>query len=441
MKLSDRLNKLSDEAVGNLILLVTMITGCISTLIGLILAELNIFSLGEGVTGVTTVILVVLFVLLGAVILGIASTGGKFLSQKWLKFYLLAIMYIWLTINCSILYFHETMLLLLPLFISRCYNIPKINRFCAFTSITLIIATPYIAYSIGGMDVTFLEWYIETLDPSKRFPEFDTVWATHKFRDTPVYIQFLLWIVLPRFLISSCLIVISVLGNYAARKSNRRNIAEITNLQDSVIYSMSDIMENRDASTGGHVKRTQDGVRILVSHIRNEVDRPDKYWDDLIKSASLHDLGKISIADKILNKPGSLDKEEFDSIKTHPEKSKEIIDKVFEKINDTGLLEVAQNVALYHHEKYNGEGYPKGLSGEDIPLEARIMAIADVYDALVSERCYKKPYSFEEAYKIMKDSMGSHFDPLLWPFFDEAVPELEAYYSEIVNTTQQAEIH
>lgn len=152
------------------------------------------------------------------------------------------------------------------------------------------------------------------------------------------------------------------------------------------------MVENRDNSTGGHIKRTSEVVEILIQTIKenNLLDLSDEFCNDMIKAAPMHDLGKIAIEDSILQKPGKFTDEEFNIMKTHSEKSAEIIENILRGVEEDSFVDVAENIARYHHEKWNGMGYPEGLTGEEIPLEARIMAIADVYDALVSKRCYKE---------------------------------------------------
>jgi putative two-component system response regulator len=125
----------------------------------------------------------------------------------------------------------------------------------------------------------------------------------------------------------------------------------------------------------------------------------------------LHDVGKIRVSDLILNKPGKLTDEEFNSIKTHCAEGENIIERIISEAKDDGFLSHAKKFAGYHHEKWDGTGYPKGLKGEEIPLESRLMAIADVYDALVCERPYKKPFTHEQAVEIIKKDSGTHFDP------------------------------
>ncbi len=189
----------------------------------------------------------------------------------------------------------------------------------------------------------------------------------------------------------------------------------IANMQDALIMVLADMVESRDENTGDHVKKTAAYTRIIMDKLReigiytNQLT--DQFVSDVERSAPLHDIGKISISDTILNKPGKLTDEEFEIMKTHTISGAAIIDQAIEKLPESGYLEEAKNIALYHHEKWNGRGYPYGLSGEDIPLSARIMAVADVFDALVSERCYKKAFSFDEAMDIIKKDAGSHFDP------------------------------
>jgi putative two-component system response regulator len=144
----------------------------------------------------------------------------------------------------------------------------------------------------------------------------------------------------------------------------------------------------------------------------------------------MHDLGKVGVDDKVLRKPGRLTPEEFAIMQTHVIKSANLVDNILQGVEEEHFIQVARNVAKYHHEKWNGKGYPENLEGEAIPLEARIMAIADVYDALVSKRCYKESMSFEEAEKVMLESMGSHFDPNLKQVFVLSKQRLEEYYKQ-----------
>ncbi|MCL2839954.1 MAG: response regulator [Defluviitaleaceae bacterium] len=195
-------------------------------------------------------------------------------------------------------------------------------------------------------------------------------------------------------------------------KQGQNALQELHNATISVI---ANLVESRDKITGKHIERTQALLEILIKElIRMKLYTGEiSSWDMsiLLPSAQLHDVGKIVISDVILNKPAPLTQEEFDIIKTHAIEGEKIIDAIAEKTYDTGFLHHAKIFAGYHHEKWDGSGYPRGLSGEDIPLEGRILAVADVYDALVCERPYKKAFPHEQALEIIKKDSGSHFDP------------------------------
>ena len=204
----------------------------------------------------------------------------------------------------------------------------------------------------------------------------------------------------------------------------------VRNIHNATISVIADVVENRDKVTGGHIERTQAYLGILVNALiragiyDNEISNWDKNL--LLPSAQLHDLGKINVSDLILNKPGKLTDEEFDLIKKHCVDGERIIDEIIGKTKDDGFLRHAKKFAGYHHEKWNGTGYPRGLKEDAIPLEGRIMAIADIYDALVSERPYKRPFSHEEAVDIIKEGNGTHFDPKIVEAFLTVIDDFHA---------------
>lgn len=218
--------------------------------------------------------------------------------------------------------------------------------------------------------------------------------------------------------------------NTDLKKQVEEKTEHITNIQSQILTGMADMMENRDDNTGGHIKRTSEVIRILVDVIQENklLDLNEQFCRDLIKAAPMHDLGKIGIDDTILRKPGRLTDEEFAIMQTHTVKSEALVESILKGVEEEHLVDVAMNVARHHHEKWNGLGYPDKLKGEEIPLEARIMAVADVYDALVSKRCYKEPMSYEKAAEVMLESMGSHFDPQLEKVFILSRIKLEEYY-------------
>ena len=207
----------------------------------------------------------------------------------------------------------------------------------------------------------------------------------------------------------------------------------VIEMQDKLVLGMATMVEGRDNSTGGHIKRTSDCIRILVEEIKkdNILGLDDVFCNNLIKAAPMHDLGKIAVDDIILRKPGRFTPEEFEIMKTHAAEGARIVAQILDGTDDKEFAKIAVNVAHYHHERWDGSGYPKGLKGEEIPLEARIMAIADVYDALVSKRVYKESMSFEDADKIIMEGMGKHFDKRLEKFYVSARPKLEDYYRNI----------
>ena len=210
-------------------------------------------------------------------------------------------------------------------------------------------------------------------------------------------------------------------------KDNDRHIHAI---QEQMIVGMAKMVESRDSNTGGHIMRSSAVVGILVEELEKDAGfgRTREFYDALVAAAPMHDLGKIAIDDKILRKPGSFTPDEFEVMKTHAETGAAIVENLLAEIESPDFVDIAKNVACFHHERFDGSGYPYGLFGANIPFEARIMALADVYDALVSKRCYKDQMSFEDAYDLIMDSMGSHFDPRLKPAFVACREKLERYY-------------
>ncbi|EKQ53412.1 MULTISPECIES: HD domain-containing phosphohydrolase [unclassified Clostridium] len=201
----------------------------------------------------------------------------------------------------------------------------------------------------------------------------------------------------------------------------REKTETIENLQDSMVIGLAELVECRDGETGGHIKRTAKYLEILV-YAMSEADLysdilTDEYIRNIIRSAPLHDIGKIGISDSILLKQGNYDEAERDYMKQHTTLGGMALQKLIDATDDESFLYVAKDMALCHHEKWDGTGYPSGLSKYSIPLCARIMAIADVYDALTSERPYKKPFTHEKAAEIIIDSAGTHFEPCIVDVF------------------------
>ncbi len=228
---------------------------------------------------------------------------------------------------------------------------------------------------------------------------------------------------------------ISLISNYNndLRKEVELKTEHIRQMSDRLILDMAMMVESRDNSTGGHIRRTSDCVRFIADEIKKDIDNnlTDSFLDKVIKAAPMHDLGKIAVDDAILRKPGRFKPEEFEKMKVHAAEGARIVHEILKDTDDEEFHMIAENVAHYHHERWDGSGYPEGLKGEEIPVEARIMAIADVYDALVSKRVYKDSMSFEQADAIITESFGKHFDMQLKKYYDAARPALENYYRSL----------
>ena len=222
----------------------------------------------------------------------------------------------------------------------------------------------------------------------------------------------------------------------AAIENEEHQKQVVTKMQNGLILVLADMVESRDECTGQHVRKTAAYTDVIMRELKKEGVYTDKLTDafvsDVFNSAPLHDIGKIKVSDVILNKPGKLTDEEFEIMKTHTTAGSEVIEHAMRLVSekDSAYLKEANNLALYHHEKWNGTGYPMGLKGEQIPLSARIMAVADVFDALVSVRSYKKSFTFEQAMDIIKEGSGTHFDPAIVKAFVNASDQVR----KVMNT-------
>ncbi len=210
----------------------------------------------------------------------------------------------------------------------------------------------------------------------------------------------------------------------------------LSQMQTSLIIVLADMVESRDKNTGQHIKKTAAYVEIILNQMKelgmHKDILTDEYISNVIRSAPLHDIGKIQVPDAVLNKPGKLDDEEFEIMKSHTTAGEFVIDRVIKEVPESDYLSIAKDLALYHHEKWNGKGYPNGISGTDIPLSARVMAVADVFDALVSKRIYKPGMPMDKAFNIIKEDAGSHFDPeVVEAFFaaEDKIRQVEEIFS------------
>jgi len=221
--------------------------------------------------------------------------------------------------------------------------------------------------------------------------------------------------IFPEVLLSSLCVTVILLGMYIKLEDPAVN--QLTQYHEEMIMGFATLVENKDGSTGGHIKRTSGYVRLLVEELRRrghyKSELTKDYVNDLYLAAPMHDIGKIAIPDAILQKPGKLTQEEFELMKQHTKKGGKIIKETFGHLGDEAYTKVAYQVAKYHHEKWNGTGYPKGLEGEEIPLCARIMAVADVFDAVSEKRCYRDAMPMDKCFQIIAEGSGTDFDPVI----------------------------
>ncbi|MDR2747206.1 MAG: response regulator [Treponema sp.] len=202
---------------------------------------------------------------------------------------------------------------------------------------------------------------------------------------------------------------------------------QVVELQNAILSTVTEMVEFRDDVTGGHIERTQNYLRLLVDKLLRENIYGEEVssWnlEFLIPSAQLHDVGKIAISDAILNKPGKLTAEEFEIMKRHPAIGETAIENIMKTTSENDFLRHAKIFAGTHHEKWDGTGYPRGLKNYAIPLQGRLMAVADVYDALIAARPYKQPMSTGDAGQIITEGRGKHFDPILVDLFQDLAPQ------------------
>lgn len=206
-------------------------------------------------------------------------------------------------------------------------------------------------------------------------------------------------------------------------------LRKLTIYNDKMVESFATMVESRDGNTGGHIKRTRAYVNLMLHKMRH-----DKHYQDIVNkdyliyvsnAAPLHDIGKIATPDHILQKPGKLTDEEYTVMKEHAACGGDIIKNIFKELEDPEFQKIAYEMARFHHEKYNGRGYPDGLVGEQIPLHARVMAISDVFDAVSQNRCYRDAMPLDECFAIIEKGAGTDFDPLLTKIFLDAKSEVE----------------
>ena len=238
--------------------------------------------------------------------------------------------------------------------------------------------------------------------------------------------------IFPETLLSCIAVTVFIIGLYMNQEDP--HLHTLSEYHRETVMSFANLVENRDGNTGGHIKRTSRYVRLiadeLYSHRYYDDVLTSDYINDLVKAAPMHDIGKIGVPDAVLRKPGRLTDEEYEQMKLHAPKGGDIIRESFRNLGDEDYRKMAFEVARYHHEKWNGKGYPDGLKRKDIPLSARIMAVADLFDAISENRCYREAMPMDKCFEIIAQGSGQDFDPIIAEVFIEARPKVEAIHKE-----------
>ncbi|HAE89047.1 MAG TPA: hypothetical protein DCG79_04195 [Clostridiales bacterium] len=356
----------------------------------------------------------------------------------WFKMMIVFLVYFGVTLLGIALSFHTVILLAIPpLMVAQYRYDKKMLYFIVVATLFLVPLTVYGSFFFGLPDGNLLKIAIvdgETLSLSDRI-----ALGTSK-RLLDIFVHY----TLPRLfgLIGIDVLVLGISRRNAIMQDKQKKLQDLAKaemeqkaqMQNHVIEDLAGVIETRDVGTGEHVIRTKKYVGIIARELQKDSRYadllPDKVIEEIESAAPLHDIGKIAIPDSILLKPGRFTPEEFEIMKKHSEKGGEMVDSIFVNLGDKEFLKKAYDIAMSHHEKWDGSGYPKGLKGEDIPLAARIMAIADVYDALVSKRVYKDPMAPTDAFNVILEGAGSHFDPHII----EIIKGMEADFREIATT-------
>lgn len=249
--------------------------------------------------------------------------------------------------------------------------------------------------------------------------------------------------IFPETLISSIGVTTIVLGIYMNFEDNA--LKELSHYYCETVISFANLVESRDNNTGGHIRRTAKYVELITEELKRKGVYKDiltrDYVDNLINAAPMHDIGKISVPDSVLQKPGKLTDEEYEIMKTHSAVGGRIIRETFGKFGNEEYCRIAYEVARFHHEKWNGKGYPEGLKGIEIPVCARIMAVADVFDAVSAKRCYRDAMPLNKCFDIIKNGSGTDFDPLIAQAFLNIRYKVEIVYNELaVKDSEQEEL-
>ena len=353
--------------------------------------------------------------------------------MPWFRPVILCFMYLAMTLFCLTLSHHAVVLLALPPLLAAQYRDRRRQNILVMAlTVALVFASVYGSYFLGVFD--------RNLHKGMASAE-EATYAMRAALATPKRMtELLLHYVLPRLI---GLIATTILAAGIARQNGRllgrqaelladvrREMERRNTMQSHVIDDLAALIESRDLSTGQHVARTKRYVELIAREMQKLPEYAETLTDDyverIVHAAPLHDIGKIAVSDRILQKPGRLTPEEFEEMKKHASKGGEMVQNILGNMDDAPFLQTASEIATSHHERWDGGGYPSGLKGDAIPLPARMMAVADVFDALVSERCYKKAMPPDQAFRILEEERGRQFDPSIVDLMPALRPEFLA---------------
>ena len=355
--------------------------------------------------------------------------------KPWFRPLIICFMFLTMAIFCVTLSHHAVVLLAMPPLLAAQYRDRRgQNVMLLILTVALVFVSVYGSYFFGMFD--------RNIHKGMATPE-EASFAMRVALGTPKRMtELFTHYVLPRMigLIATAVLAVGIARRNGAMlrrqaelaESIRREMERRNALQSHVIDDLAALIESRDVSTGEHVSRTKRYVELIARELQRRGTHPDALTDEtverIVRAAPLHDIGKIAVSDRILQKPGRLTPEEFEEMKQHAAKGGEMVHNILGNLDDEAFLRTASEIATGHHERWDGSGYPNGLAGEAIPLPARIMSVADVFDALVSERCYKKAMPPDQAFKIIEEERGRQFDPELV----DLMPALRKSFLEIL---------
>ena len=410
------------EADANRFNLKSLAVLCLFVVITEILNEIGLFRAPVPVMRVSTVLLLILFLLPHTVCFihdKLMKKDISLLEKPSFKYLIIAITYTGIGLMCVVLSFHAIILLAVPPLIAAQYRNQKwLSIWIMIATLLLVPIGVYGSFFFGMTDRNYIKGMMS--EEEYAIPANRIAIATPK-RMWELFFHY----ALPRLFGVAAIVLLAsgitrrnqkmIEKQTELTRKVKEEMEHVTKIQRHVIDSLATLIETRDAGTGEHVIRTKKYVRMIADKLSLKEEYKDRLSDKDIEkienAAPLHDVGKIAVSDTILLKPGKLTPEEFDKMKVHTVKGKSVIQDIFTGMGDEEFLQVAEQIAMSHHEKWDGSGYPLGLKGEEIPLPARIMAAADVFDALVSVRVYKNSVPPEKALDIMMSESGTHFDP------------------------------